>query len=504
METASHPWEIRFDWTLTVFMWGSFLVGLFLSTVDAGATPSTVGAGALIASYVLTLQVLPRSLRSAPLLGELLAVLGVASGLVAIAITGGLDSPYLLYLGAPVFFATAFLGTREGLETALLAAAGLWVTVGALGQNILGPPLFQSTAVYVLIAVAFSQARRILVEERERTAALRDASVENIIQVERLIAANNLLLSLADLADAAELNPVTVGEAALRDLSLALPFTAGQVAIDGGDGTSVLVADRGGKDTNLVREEFEIGLADRRVGEVVLWCQEPLSSEDRSFVLEALRPVALAFDNILLLRTIAKRAVREERVRLARDLHDEIGPELASLGLALDVSLHQYETTPELARQLETIRYSVSELVEEIRRTVADLREDVRESVVQQVHAIAGDVDAAGIGLVVEIDERRPPRRSIAVEVGAIVSEAVRNSMRHARPTSIRIAGFVDKDEGKLIISDDGTGFDPNAVDKGHFGLIGIKERAARIDADLAVESSPGSGTSISVHWGSQ
>ena len=88
-----------------------------------------------------------------------------------------------------------------------------------------------------------------------------------------------------------------------------------------------------------------------------------------------LQPATLAFSNVLLLQQIARTAIREERTRLARELHDDIGPSLASLGLSLDMAILQHPDVPELTGHLAGLRSSVTDLVEEVRDTVAGLRE---------------------------------------------------------------------------------------------------------------------------------
>jgi signal transduction histidine kinase len=499
----THPWELRFDWTLLVLNWGALILGVFLSGLDLGSTPEVALAALVAGTYVVAMQVMPRRLRQSHWIGETMAVAGVVTGLIAVGITGGPSSPYILFLAAPTFFAATFLGLRVGIETALLAGVGL-IVVSSISE---GDPLqieaFQAMAIYVLIAVTFAQARRLLVEAQESTEALRVASRRDAERMERLEAAHNLLASLTTLADASELNPVAVGEAALRDLAVLVPFEAGEVALVGDDAT-VVVARRGEPGPSATREEFPMRVGDHLVGSMAVWPRDPagLSGPERDLVTQALRPVALAFENILLLRTIAARAVREERTRLARELHDEIGPSLASLGLGLDLAINQHPTEPELARHLDTLRRAITGLVENVRDTVADLRQEPLDSVVQQANRLAAEAGADGPAVLITVDERRPPRAAIAADVGAILTEAVRNALEHAGATVIRIEGFVDHDEGKLIVQDDGAGFRPDAIPTGHFGLIGMRERAVRFGAALEVESTPGAGTRVGLRWG--
>ena len=218
MTTTRRPWEQRLDWLLSVLLWTAFGLGLFLSIIPEGRSADSLIAAVGAATYVVTMQVMPRSVRHSDNVGELLSVGGVLVALLAVALTGGIDSPYLLFLATPSFFAGAFLGYRIGIETALLTSAGLIGIVAMLNQDAFGGQVIQIVFLYVLIAAMFAQARRVLVEERAVAAEL------SFQRVGRLEAAHSALSSLQELADSADLNPVSVGRAALRDLALLVPY----------------------------------------------------------------------------------------------------------------------------------------------------------------------------------------------------------------------------------------------------------------------------------------
>jgi signal transduction histidine kinase len=501
MTTSSHSWEKRLDWTLSALMWGAFLFGVFLTAVSEPANRTAFVSALIVGGYVVAMQVTPRRIRDSDNVGELLAVVGVVVSLVAVALTGGLDSGYLLFLATPSFFAGGFLGMRFGVETAVLTSAGLIFVAFAVGNEVATGQLVQVIVLYVLMAVTFAQARRVLIEERARGDALAEASEMNAARLTRLEAAHSALASLQELANAADLNPVSVGGAALRDLALVVPYESGQVVLSDDSGT-VVVARRGEPGTMADRSVFPIDVGDRHLGHAALWPAQgqPLEAH-REVVAELLRPVSLAFDNILLLRSIARRAVQEERIRLSRDLHDDVGPKLASLGLGIDMAI-QHESNPDHIRHLESVRSAVTALLEEVRATVADLRHEQVDSLVEQAYQLAAEVGADGPAVLVDIDEHRPPRAAVAAEVGAIMAEAIRNAVEHAEAKSIRIEGFVDRDQGTLTIEDDGNGFNPEAQPAGHFGLVGIKERAEAIDAEVEIESENRLGSKVKVSWG--
>ncbi len=87
-------------------------------------------------------------------------------------------------------------------------------------------------------------------------------------------------------------------------------------------------------------------------------------------------------------------------------------------------------------------------------------------------------------------------------DLAAIVTEAFRNAVQHAGATEITIRGIVDRDRGALAIEDNGKGFDPDVRPAGHFGLVGLEERARNIGAELEMTSAPGRGCTVRVTWG--
>jgi two-component system sensor histidine kinase UhpB len=186
----------------------------------------------------------------------------------------------------------------------------------------------------------------------------------------------------------------------------------------------------------------------------------------------------------------------EERVELARNLHDEISPLLF---------LAEVDATS--VRQLaEGIKASeIVERAQSIQRSVADIKMNVK--------GILGRLRPSGLAAlnlkqsietVVEFwKQRRPevsfvlaaPDRSFGAlldgEVLSIVRESLNNAMKHARPETIGVHVEETQEELVLEICDDGSGLS-NPVPKGSFGILGMKERAARAGGKLVVESREG------------
>jgi signal transduction histidine kinase len=88
-------------------------------------------------------------------------------------------------------------------------------------------------------------------------------------------------------------------------------------------------------------------------------------------------------------------------------------------------------------------------------------------------------------------------------ELLMVVREAIYNAVRHGRAGNVQVEVHFDTAQCKVKIRDDGTGFDPESVSSspaGHYGLVGMKERIARVGGELTLISRPGGGTSVAFH----
>ncbi len=199
-------------------------------------------------------------------------------------------------------------------------------------------------------------------------------------------------------------------------------------------------------------------------------------------------------------------AVTRERLRLARDLHDTLAHSLMAL-------LQQIR----LVRKLRG-RMAPEELAAELGRAeevAAAGLADARAAITQMRH---GTVREKGLSAALrDLLARFGERTGLATEfsfAGAaadladeraetiyrIAEEALRNVERHAQARSVKLALGEEGAEGTravLSVRDDGLGFDPQLPRSGHYGLVGIREQAALIDATLAIDSRPGAGTEL-------
>ncbi len=499
MDSSIARWDTRLDRAIVWLLWITLAVGVFTVFVRDGAIPSSYTASGLGAAFVLTMSVLPAHVGRRILVRELLIVAGSLLTMIAVAITGDVASPFLLLSLMPVLYAGIRGGFRAGIGAAALSAAILASVVIPKAT----PPwieLVQWMVLLFLVAVTFAYAQRLITEAGLRSDALAAASADTSARLERLETAHRLLTRLAARAESAELNPIEVGLAALDSVRGVVPYEAASINLASESG-QVAVARIGEANSDLIRTAFPMRSGDREVGTVILGTNRELSTRQLDSVEAVLQPATLAFSNVLLLQQIARTAIREERNRLARELHDDIGPSLASLGLALDLAALQYPTEPALGAHLKDLRISVAHLVEDVRATVTDLRtgdhvRPLRDAVIEVARSTADQRPS----ILYEVLERRQIRPSIAGEVNAIVVEALRNAVNHADASTVTIRGYVDFNEGSIEVSDDGRGFDVDSVRAERFGLVGMRERAELIGASLDISSNDFS-TSVVLSW---
>ncbi len=209
---------------------------------------------------------------------------------------------------------------------------------------------------------------------------------------------------------------------------------------------------------------------------------------------------ALRIDSGRLFTEVREAATTEERRRLAREIHDGIAQELASVGYALDALVADLQGTGDQAFADE-IRAEVRRIISELRLSIFDLRADIQPGVglgsaltsyVQQ----AGT--AAGLTVHLVIDEGHN-RLSLPqeTELLRIVQEAVTNVRRHAQADNLWVTYRGDPPGAFLRVADDGQGMDSPRNDS--FGLDIMQERADRIGAELSWRTRDGGGTVLEV-----
>lgn len=482
-----------------VFEWVALLIGVVVAATTPGLSRGLVVAAAILAGvFVATHTLLARD----PSIGEgLVLELFVTAGAVltvgAASLTGGVDSPFVLLALAPTLLAALVSGLRLGLSTSLVSAGLLaGVSIVESGVSAIVSRLGQ-IALFPLSALLVGQIRSLLAASETRADTLEAESVHTEAELARLNHTNELLRRLTDVYGAGQTTPVQVGRSVLQAIIDAFPSSFATATLFGAEGP-VVVARVGTDAADLDRTQFPLGEGETSSGLVTIATPKALSTSELEEVVQLLRPVGVAFANALLLEGIAGSAVREERLRLARELHDEVGPALAALGLALDATpMHQADTA--VRSSVSYVREGLGNVVDDLRGIIADLRADPTMSLVTSLGATIGEFPAPP-EVTLEVNERRPPRAAAMRQIQAILIEAIRNAYRHAGAASIKVHGTVDRTLVDIEVLDDGQGFSLGVQPEGHYGILGMRERAERIGAILEINSNEG-GTSLRLFW---
>ena len=262
-----------------------------------------------------------------------------------------------------------------------------------------------------------------------------------------------------------------------------------------------------GRYTFRVQAANSDGLWNRTGAELAFTILPPFYRRAWFYLLVALLIASLAYA-IYYLRVRRLRsefdAVLAERSRIAREIHDTLAQNFVGISIQLQIAEQHLaaNNTAGITDQLQQTRALVQEGLNDARQSIWELRASVaqdslpypylpRRRAIQARDGIADRVTIGGI--------YRPLDASIEKEVLRIAQEALANVARHAHATEVHVELRYESDRLLLSVVDNGTGFDPDAVSSGgdHFGLEGMRERAAGLAATLSVTSAPGDGTSL-------
>ncbi|HEV2862262.1 MAG TPA: two-component regulator propeller domain-containing protein [Pyrinomonadaceae bacterium] len=211
----------------------------------------------------------------------------------------------------------------------------------------------------------------------------------------------------------------------------------------------------------------------------------------------------------LRLRQIRARfdAVLAERNRIAREIHDNLAQEILGISVQLEIVARLWTGSAEAARtHLDRARGLVRSSIAEARRYVWDLRSqsleerDLPAALAEMTRRLTADSDVQTQFQV--SGTFRPLPQAVENNLLRIGQEAVNNAVRHARARTVSVNLSFDATSVRLSVKDDGRGFDAGAQANGrggHFGIVGMRERAAEMGGSVRVESAPGEGCEVTV-----
>jgi signal transduction histidine kinase len=200
-----------------------------------------------------------------------------------------------------------------------------------------------------------------------------------------------------------------------------------------------------------------------------------------------------------------RKAILEERNRLARDIHDTLAQGFGAILMQLQAAQREAGALPaRLAATLETAVHLARTHLIEARRSVGALRPNAADG--QDLStALARLAELArlttDVPIDVVVDSMPSLDAGVEREIIGIAQEALTNAARHAHARRIRIHASAPRDLGfRLSVADDGRGI---AWDRrnGGFGMTSMQERAERIGASLTIVTAPRSGTEVVLAW---
>lgn len=214
--------------------------------------------------------------------------------------------------------------------------------------------------------------------------------------------------------------------------------------------------------------------------------------------------LAIAIERSRLFDRSAHLGMMEERNRLAREIHDTIAQTLSATVLQLESAEALLEEDPCSPRAREALGRALSltrQNLQEARRSVQDLRAAPLEGrpLAQALRVLVNrwEEESGVAARLKTVNGASPLPPRVEVALYRICQEALSNVARHARADRATVRLTVTPERALLSVEDDGVGFDPCRIPEGHYGITGMRERAASVGGTLEIESASGRGTTV-------
>jgi signal transduction histidine kinase len=527
---------------LVIFRWASLIPAVFaLTETSSLVPPAAILAFALVANLIVS--IFNRSLNQLVLDAPIFLGVDIVFSAFILAVSGGSRSPYYLYALSPLLAGAFFFQARGALLTSLLFTPLYLIADRLGGQGPVNSVTFATQLAGVwLIPILFAYPATLLTSVNKAN--------------ERLAAAHCQLEIIHDLTVLLQAAPdlISVQERVLGAVTADLGFSKAVVAMvdpahDEIGGWLVYPSEESFPHTKPYPLKSENGeiikallnrsnlisngqaliqdsklngwlnqskwfilplyLREHPVG-VLLVDESELTPERESTLMTVANQAALALGTTILCIDRARRlAVETERNRIARDIHDTVAQSLFGIVYSLDACVNMLPAkADDVKRELIELRSLANTAHDEVRRSIfdlwpsaltlelfmADLTNYVSSCCRPRPFSIIftnnGDFNALPPGL----------KRTVY----RMAQEALANSARHSGAQSARVCLTVTDDEVYLVVSDEGKGFDPSAalsrsLNREHFGLRGMQERARAMGGDCEIVSRFNAGARIMI-----
>ncbi|MCX8063388.1 MAG: sensor histidine kinase, partial [Anaerolineales bacterium] len=239
--------------------------------------------------------------------------------------------------------------------------------------------------------------------------------------------------------------------------------------------------------------------------QLLLPSTKELTEKQEEMLKAIVTQISFLLQNANLLAEVEIKAILQERIRLAREIHDGLAQTLGFLKLKMS-QLRAYLEQGELERANQTtqlLHEAISDAYMEARHAIDQLRISIYDAPLAELlqETLAEFCESSGIPgeTIVEPQELRLPVE-INAQLVRIVQESLSNVRKHARAHHVQIQAAIKGDWLILEVRDDGVGFQPEEVSRhSQYGLRGMQERAEQIGAELQIISQPNEGATVQV-----
>lgn len=557
--TFFHP--SRVFSSLVAFRWAALLPGLLTLIIANDPrqvlSPTLVFGIALLANLFISLA--NRQLNRLVLDHPAFISIDLLFCAAILAVSGGSHSPYYLYAISPLLAGAFFFQMRGALSVSavftLLYLIGSYLNSQSTGIQTDIIVLASQLAGIWLVPMLFAYPSILLKDinkAREEVANTRDELTQ---KHENLAAAHRQLEIIHDLTMLLQSAPdlISVQERVLGAITTELGFSKAVVALVdpareelGGwlvypkestfpRAKAIALKSENGElikallNRNTFTSHGEVLICDQDLNDWLNQCRwlvlplylrehtvglllvdesDGITKERESTLLTVANQAALALGTTILCIDRARRlAVETERNRIARDIHDTVAQSLFGIVYSLDACITMLpQKAQDVRSELIELRTLANNAHDDVRRSIFDLwpsaltielfMEDLtnyissccRPRTFSVIFNNSGDFNSLSAGL----------RRTIY----RMAQEALANSARHSGAQSARLCLNVDEDQVHISVTDEGRGFDPSAalsrsLNREHFGLHGIRERAVAMGGSCEIISKPNEGSRI-------
>jgi signal transduction histidine kinase len=454
-----------------------------------------------------------------------------AAAAAAIAYLTPMDPIGLPYLLAPAVEAGLIWGVGNVITTVALAAFALTLAPLVAPQDLDVRSYESLVAQWIVLALGTGLVAAWVRRVRSATVGL-DTSAASYAAAYRLLSQ----LRVVSRSLSGGLDAYSLGNALLESLRTAMPYERAAVYVRSEGGRLMPLAFGGAvrvdwiptlDDDSAWAEAWTSGLPHRhsgsfsygagghaavfplRVGVRIVGLvglerdDAAFTSEEFSVAAEVVDEAALRIETALLFSDVRQIATAEERRRLAREIHDGIAQELASLGYIMDDL--SYRAADDAQREeLQFLRGELTRIISELRLSIFDLRSEVLATTGLGA-ALSDHVRTVGatssLTVHIELDESPQRLRTDAeTELMRIAQEAITNVRKHASAQNLWVTVRTAPPSAFLRIEDDGLGLQVGRADS--YGMEIMRERADRLGAGLSVTPREGGGTVVEVALG--